>query len=205
MTTSWVKPEVAIGQLELVSKQWLQLDNMKPYLYFAKAMFDICALQNEVRLLDVGCGVGHYGRFCQNYFPHVYYAGCDLSPTMIEYAKEFAPLGRFSVCDILDAPYAGHNVVLLSTVIEYTEDPQASLRKAISMIDPLSIVILHRVRLTGNRSRKVPEPTYLGYVENHYLWNQTELFAFLSVTLMGLRHIEWYNDNQSTIWGIVRA
>lgn len=203
MTTTWVRPEVAKGQFELVSKQWQQLESLRPYLYFAKVMAGIANQFKEVRLLDVGCGIGHYGRFCQHYFPGVHYDGCDLSEAMIDYAREFSPFSRFSVCDIFDAPYQSHNCVLFSGVIEYTESPMDTLVQAISRVDDYATVILHRFRLTDHQSRPVPEETYAGYVENHYLWNRAELFATLAALLHGVRHVNWYDDCQSTITGQV--
>lgn len=201
--TTWTRPEVAKGQFKLANDQWQHLNHLRPYLYFAKAMTDIICHLKEVRLLDVGCGVGHYGRFCQHYFPRVHYDGCDLSEAMIGYARNFATQGRFSVCDILDAPYENHNCVLFSGVIEYAENPLDILVKAISCADDYATIILHRFRLTGHQSRPIPEETYAGYVENHYLWNQVELFAALAALLNGIRHVDWYEDTQSTIYGQV--
>jgi len=201
VTTTWVRKEVADEQLQFVREEWTNIDRLRPYWYFAKVMAGID--EPNKRLLDVGCGVGHYGRFCQHFFPQVDYAGCDLSDFMIEHARSFAPLGRFSQCDILDAPYAGRNVLLFSGVLEYTEDPFATLAKCLGLADDNAWVILHRIRLTGHQSRPIPEKTYFGYTENHYLWNQTELFSFLAPLLTGVRHIEWYDDSQSTIAGRV--
>jgi SAM-dependent methyltransferase len=55
-------------------------------------------------IADVGCGPGHVTRFLASRHPDV--AGLDLSPGMIEIARERAPSLPFTVASMLDLPVA---------------------------------------------------------------------------------------------------
>lgn len=56
---------------------------------------------SNATILDVGCGFGDLYDFLKNKGLKVDYWGCDISPKMIELAKEKRPFLRFEVADIL--------------------------------------------------------------------------------------------------------
>jgi len=59
-------------------------------------------------VLDVGCGLGDFYGWLQNHYPGVHYTGIDLTPAMIERAKERFPEVQFFEGTILE----------LSTLVE---------------------------------------------------------------------------------------
>lgn len=80
------------------------------------------------RLLDVGCGTGHWSRF----FASLGYSveGVDLSEEMIAAAKEQRPPGcRFSVADAHALPFeeGSFDLVAAMAALEFIPDPGSAL------------------------------------------------------------------------------
>ncbi len=75
-------------------------------------------LDFEPALLDVGCGVGHYGVLCEKYYPRLQYYGTDASAAMIEQAKLLVPLGYLDVLEFRENYPGDFDIVLASQAIE---------------------------------------------------------------------------------------
>lgn len=70
-----------------------------------RALLDAVAeLAAGGRLADVGCGPGHVTRYLAERHPDV--LGLDLSPAMVQLAREHAPELTFEVASMLDLPVA---------------------------------------------------------------------------------------------------
>ncbi len=59
---------------------------------------------SNLRVLDVGCGLGDLYPYLLELAPQAHYRGIDLHPTMIAAAQRRHPQGHFAVADILDWP-----------------------------------------------------------------------------------------------------
>jgi SAM-dependent methyltransferase len=69
------------------------------------------------RVLDLGCGLGHFYEFLNNRVGHVHYKGIDIVPEMIEAAKGRYPDAAFECRDVLlDPPGEEFDYVLICGV-----------------------------------------------------------------------------------------
>lgn len=177
MLGGWDKTDVAQAQLTLVTTELANMDTVGPFIAFRCAMQQIGPPKGAT-LLDVGCGVGHYGVLCERYFPGVRYYGSDAYEPMIARARLLAPLGGFSVCEFTDNAFGAYDIVLISQVVEMMPDPPAMLRLALFRCE--HTVILHRIRLTPDASHAIEETTYCGNVGHEWLWNMAELRALIA-------------------------
>jgi SAM-dependent methyltransferase len=192
----WDKPDVAQAQLTLVTTELASMDTVGPFIAFRWAMQQI-APSKGATLLDVGCGVGHYGVLCERYFPGVRYYGNDAYEPMIGRAKLLAPLGGFAVCPFIESSFAAYDIVLISQVVETMPDPPAMMRLALSRC--AKTVILHRIRLTTDASHEIEETTYCGNVGHEWLWNMAELRALIA-DYGTVRYCSlWDNENMATL------
>jgi ubiquinone/menaquinone biosynthesis C-methylase UbiE len=79
-----------------------------------------------VRLLDVGCGTGHWDSFFAGMGYQV--MGIDVAPAMIEVARAALPTGLFQVADACDLPFpdASFDVVVSMATLESRRDAQSA-------------------------------------------------------------------------------
>lgn len=163
---TWLEPEAALKQRSLVLEQLRHPEKVDVFRYFFKAMRHVQL--KEGTFLDVGCGVGHYGLIIEKLYPHLRYYGTDISPAMIEQAKELNPLGTFRVCPFEKNRFGDFDVVLISQVMEMTESPWAALETA--LLKCCRYVILHRLRLVKTYDRQFLETSYCGETRG-FEWN----------------------------------
>ncbi|MCL1089717.1 methyltransferase domain-containing protein [Shewanella profunda] len=73
------------------------------YMEFASYTQTYDALINNIthhnHLLDIGCGPGNISRYLAAKIPQMKVFGIDLSPNMIELAKQNVPTGQFEIMD----------------------------------------------------------------------------------------------------------
>jgi ubiquinone/menaquinone biosynthesis C-methylase UbiE len=81
------------------------------------------------RLLDVGCGTGHWSAFFARRGYRV--TGIDVAPAMIEAARAAVPNGSFRVADACELPFAraSFDVVAAMATLEFLADPAAAARE----------------------------------------------------------------------------
>lgn len=183
----WTLPEIADAQLALVRQQ-LADDAAghppAPFAAFHRAMTFLTARIGEwFSMLDVGCGVGHYGNLIARKCPTIAYIGTDISSAMIERARKlFSPLGfhqisstPFMRCEFEDNRFESFDVVLVSQALEMTADPVASLHLVLERAR--KYVLLHRLRVPPmtEPSRRTIERTYLGHTAPNMEWNLQEI------------------------------
>ncbi len=166
---------MARAQRTLVERQLQQPETVAPFVQF-KAALAVVAVRSP--LLDVGCGVGHYGRLCSAWFPEIDYFGTDVSAAMIAAAREFYPEGGFRACAFEDNDFGAFPLVLVGQVMEYTVDPWLSLQLVLERMGRAAI--LHRLRVTLGPSGRTPlEETYCGHYLQNYAWNVAEVEALV--------------------------
>jgi SAM-dependent methyltransferase len=171
VVSSWHKREVAEAQLALVTTELQRSDICPPFVAFKWAM-DMIDPRPGARLLDIGCGVGHYGVLLRRWYPGVVYYGTDISESMIEIARRMNTGCHFEVAGILDNSL-DYDIVLLSGVLEYADNPPEALKLVVAASK--AIKILHRARVLFNYGKKILMPTYCGDREEYYIWNLGEI------------------------------
>jgi SAM-dependent methyltransferase len=191
----WLDPETPNEQAESVEASLSQDPWPLVFLRFLECM-DKIAMDAE-GILDVGCGVGVYGRICQQYYPRLHYTGTDISPHMIEVARSFAPDLQFDACGFWDNDFAGSDIVLAAGVVEYTEDPAEAL--SFLLRNSRKYVILHRLHLTSGETRPVKEPTYRGRVEEKTRWNREHVLQLISEAGAKVLHTCYWDEQMSVV------
>ena len=176
----WQSVEVAAGQRALVEAE-LARDpaTVAPYAALLAVLDSLrMTLAPDVSLLDVGCGVGHYGTLLRRYRPRIRYRGTDSSLPMIAIARQREPDLSFNYCDIRDNDWQA-DIILLSQVVEVTPNPLGYAARVLNR-SRASYLIWHRVRLTG-RSGFVDEPTYAGRRGPIWRWAMSDLTGLLEL------------------------
>lgn len=124
-------------------------------------IMQLAALPAGARLADIGCGRGVM-------FPHLLatqpasLTAVDLSPKMLSYAKErFGTDGiTYCNCDVLDAPLAELDAVMLYNTYPHFLDKAALAKKLADSVRPGgAVVIAHSVskeKINGHHSGAVP-------------------------------------------------
>jgi len=95
------------------------------------------------RLLDVGCGTGHWSRFFASLGYEV--VGVDISEEMIQVAKPRpAPNCRFEVADALALPFGNHcfDVVASMSTIEFVSEASLALAEMFRCVQPNGAVLI---------------------------------------------------------------
>ena len=84
LTDSWKDAGVASQMTELTSEELEHTDDVPAFGVFRHAigsMVEELRLPQPARLLDVGCGTGHYSELLERFFPGRFdYMGCDYAP-----------------------------------------------------------------------------------------------------------------------------
>lgn len=197
-TDVWKKEEVARAQLELVTKQLGNPQAISPFAAFIRAMNGIAlngiSLSGK-SLLDVGCGVGHYGVICSKFFPQIEYHGVDYSRAMIAEAKKLCPTGKFRVKEFSDVNFWDYDIVFVGQVLEYLDNPWDGIDELFDEKHH-GIVILHRLRLTEGVSHRIEsEPMYCGLTAQNYQWNLNELTNFIKLKYGKVIDVDLWEGN----------
>ncbi len=102
-------------------------------------------LREQVTVLDIGCGHGHWGqRLLPLLSPSARLAGVDQEPKWVEHAAARAErLGISARCDYrvgdaLHLPYPDHSFTLVTcqTVLMHVAEPEVALREMLRVVQP---------------------------------------------------------------------
>ncbi len=110
------------------------------------------------RLLDVGCGTGHWSAFFAEMGYRV--TGVDVAPEMVEAARTAAPECSFREADAHDLPFdeASFDVVASMATVEFLTDPAAALREMARCTGPGGKLLIGTLnRLAGLNRRRLAE------------------------------------------------
>ena len=148
---SWKRPDVA-RQMELLTTGELQReDAIAPYRAFLGAVETLIQehdLPEPARLLDFGCGVGHYSELLERHFPGRFeYTGCDFSEAMIETARRRWPDRQFVVNDIFanTLDLNEYDVIVAGALLDVLDDWEPALD--ILLGSQATYVLLHRQQI----------------------------------------------------------
>jgi SAM-dependent methyltransferase len=154
-TDAW-RSGAAAEMLALVRSQLESPDAVAPFRGFRYAVDAVLAeaeADRPLRILDVGCGVGHYSELVERWYPKdVEYTGADASEEMVDAASSAWPGRRFVVDDVL-APrldYGAFDVLLAGALVDVLAEWRPALDAILGSGAPY--VILHRQRLSPRRT-----------------------------------------------------
>ena len=142
--------------LALVRRQLEAPDLVPPFRGFRYALEHVLGdpqVGRPLRLLDVGCGVGHYSELVERWYgDSVVYEGCDASAEMVATAAATWPGRSFAEDDVLrpQIPYGAFDVVLAGALVDVLPEWRPALESLLGCDAPY--VILHRQRVTGRRT-----------------------------------------------------
>jgi SAM-dependent methyltransferase len=195
---AWKKAEWAEEQLRgALNELTKSPDDVEPFKYFLEVM-KYLSPPDGTRLLDVGCGVGHYSALINKYFSGIEYTGFDFSEAMIEKAKENFGHHEFFVADYKDVDYSGYGVVLVSGLI--TISPE--FKEIIDLISKQStgIVIWHRVFITDDDSclvRPAISSIYGNGKGYHFYFNSRNLIRYFMNYFPSVKLWVWEEERES--------
>ncbi len=139
------------------------------------------------RVLDIGCGSGHFLRFLRQHEPAMDLSGHDLNEALL---TALAAEGFGTLSGPLDelAARAGRiepfDALCLFQVLEHAEDPQHFLARALALLRPGGIVVITTPNAAGP-IRKFPEA--LTEVPPHHVTQWTEAAFRAGLPRFGLR------------------
>jgi SAM-dependent methyltransferase len=180
-TESWKSDAVADQMRTLAREQLAEPQAVPPYRAFLEAMrmlVDELPLPTPARLLDFGCGTGHYGELLERHFPGSFeYTGCDYAPEMVEAARAEWPGRTFVVNDLFDnrLHLGSYDVLLAGALVDVLPEYERALDQLLG--SPVPYVLLHRQQLTQGRSRTEVAPGYAGQLTHRTYLNRADLEA----------------------------
>jgi len=89
--------------------------------------FDLLKVKKNLKVLEIGCGGGHFTNMIKQYFPSCDVTGIDLDENHIVFAKEKAKElkldVKYLVADVADLPFGDEefDLVFSHTVVEHVE------------------------------------------------------------------------------------
>lgn len=147
---------------------------------FLSLMAERWQLKTARRVLDVGCGVGHWGQRLAPWFPDAHLFGVDAEPQWIPQAQErAASLGlnaTYQAAQAEELPFeADHfDVVVCQTLLMHVAEPVAVLREMCRVLRPGGLVIaaepnnFANVAFTTMESPRLPYELISALLELHH-------------------------------------
>jgi ubiquinone/menaquinone biosynthesis C-methylase UbiE len=133
---------------------WWNLD-------FIKLMGERLKLNQVTSVLDVGCGIGHWGRLLSSVLPsNVSLVGVDREPQWVTKATELAKQHglenrfRYQVGDanLLEFPDHSFDMVTCQTVLIHLKSPKLALQEMIRVLKPGGLILLAEPNNFANQS-----------------------------------------------------
>jgi hypothetical protein len=178
---SWKSPAVARQMDDLAEQQLGSPEDVAPYRTFVEAIGALLReqpLPEPARLLDFGCGVGHYSELLERYFPGRFaYTGCDFSEPMIEAARARWPDREFLVDDLFenDLDLGSFDVLVAGALIDVLDEWERALNVLLG--SGADYVLLHRQQVTEDDSHVEVVGGYTGQLTYRTYVTRGELLA----------------------------
>ena len=119
----------------------------------------------DVHILDAGCGIGGSARLLCKTFP-CRVTGIDLAASFIETARELTGLCNLSHCiefeqgSVLTMPFENDSfdAILCQHILMNIQDKEAALKEFYRVLKPGKLLILHEIFQGENRELALPVP-----------------------------------------------
>jgi SAM-dependent methyltransferase len=207
---TWKSDSVAQQMLAVAREQLRDPESVEPYRAFLEAIdwaLAQLALPDPARILDFGCGVGHYSELLERRHPGRFeYTGCDYSEAMVEAARNEWGGRRFVVDDLFASTLdlEEFDLVVASALVDITEDYERALDVLLGSAAPF--VLLHRQQVTEGPSRVEVAPGYSGQTTYRSYLNRDDLERVASRrgrSILASFHVE--DDIHSFLFGKAAA
>lgn len=156
LSQSWKSADVAAQMSSLAEANLREPERVAPFRAFVAVMTMLVErhpLPERPRILDFGCGVGHYADLLDRAFPRFEYVGCDYSEAMIAEARSRRPDHTYLVNDLFDnrLELETFDVILAGALVDVIDRFQEALQLLLG--SGAQYLVLHRQRMTHGASR----------------------------------------------------
>ncbi len=113
---------------------------------------------NARRILEVGCGTGHFAGFLRTLGFHV--IGLDRAPAMLAQAGDLVPGLPLVLGDAHSLPFADRSadLAVFVTTLEFLDNPGRALQEAVRVaVQGVAAIVLNRISLGGCSRRWGPD------------------------------------------------
>jgi trans-aconitate methyltransferase len=187
---SWKNINVFKKQLSLNKEEFLNYP--QHWNAFINLVNIISKAEEQINLLDIGCGCGSYYKICLDNLPNVTYFGIDYSREAISLAKDEWKLPLFETMDLFEITSEfinQFNVVHMGALLDVLPNGNEALEFILNKRVPY--VLIGRIDLTQDKSGSYTYKAYDEITTYKYLHNVEEF-----------KHIiEKYNYNIIAISG----
>lgn len=131
---------------------------------------------SSVRVIDLGCGLGHLIHHLKQTYPELHCRGLDISEKVISELRKKMPDSAWDVWDIqkpIDTLSFGHyDIIICSEVLEHCENPEKILDNAYHLTVPGGWIIL---TVPGGEKYRIDND--LGHLRHYRLEQFKEFFT----------------------------
>ncbi|HEX9096798.1 MAG TPA: class I SAM-dependent methyltransferase [Candidatus Dormibacteraeota bacterium] len=150
--------------------RWARTPGFDAYWYYSPSFFDEIVPPPGRQTLEIGCGEGRVTRDLTKRGHHV--VAVDSSPTLLRYAKEADPEGRYELADAAALPFADGNfdlVVAYNSLMDIADMPGA-IRESARVLEAggrFCISVTHPLNDAGSFTSDDPDAAFV--IRDSYL------------------------------------
>jgi 2-polyprenyl-3-methyl-5-hydroxy-6-metoxy-1,4-benzoquinol methylase len=113
-------------------------------------------------ILDVGCDDAHFLQMLDQRFPDARLMACDVDPEPVAEARKEVPRAEFVVANFLEQDFDETELAVMLEILEHSDDPNAMLKKAMSLITADGWILV-----------SIPRPELLHWRILWWMWSHT--------------------------------
>lgn len=113
-------------------------------------------------ILDVGCDDAHFLQMLDQRFPDARLMACDVDPEPVTEARKEVPRAEFVVANFLEQDFDQAELAVMLEILEHSDDPNAMLKKAMSLITADGRILV-----------SIPRPELLHWRVLWWIWSHT--------------------------------
>ncbi len=203
------KTDITVETYDNIVKEYISYFNTKNLdgkVQFQKEIDFICSkLNNDARILDVGCAIGDYPKYltekCNNNFDVI---GIDSSKNMIEVARQNAPKAKFYVMDIRKLDFSKETfdaIICFATLIHVNDNECIKVLNKFDKILKKQGLIAINVMEWLNDEKEIFEdepfnPKYKTYFNRYKKEFFTKYFRDKNYTVLAIFDNPLYNSSK---------